>query len=196
MLNAVSVGFRPIRWTPNKDGEGHTYDAWELMELSCVAVRCDPGAVMIARSHRRDAGGSSAESPDIVHIQAIANSLAKALKCINSAYGAHARTKNHLQQMDAYLLEGQRHAEALKRAGGLAPATSDDDELDPASDDEGDLELSMTPQQRQARLGRLDRIGVDGGNLPAVRAPEAGGGAFLSARVLEDELERLKRFWR
>ena len=115
---------------------------------------------------------------------------------VNSAYGAHARTKNHLQQIDAYLLEGQRHAEALKRAGGLAPATSDDDELDPASDDEGDLELSMTPQQRQARLGRLDRIGVDGGNLPAVRAPEAGGGAFLSARVLEDELERLKRFSR
>ena len=53
VMNTVSVGFRPIRWTPNKDGEGYTYDAWELVELSCVAVPCDPDATVIARSHRR-----------------------------------------------------------------------------------------------------------------------------------------------
>jgi hypothetical protein len=53
VMKTVSVGFRPVRWTSNADGEGYTYQAWELMELSCVAVPMDPGAIMIARSHRR-----------------------------------------------------------------------------------------------------------------------------------------------
>lgn len=48
VLKAVSVGFTAIKATPNKAG-GITYEEWELMELSCVSVPCDPGAVVIGR---------------------------------------------------------------------------------------------------------------------------------------------------
>jgi len=48
VMKTVSVGFNPITATPNKNG-GITYERWELMELSCVAVPCDVGAVTLAR---------------------------------------------------------------------------------------------------------------------------------------------------
>jgi len=48
VMKTVSVGFSPIIATPNKNG-GITYERWELMELSCVAVPCDVGAVTLAR---------------------------------------------------------------------------------------------------------------------------------------------------
>ena len=50
VLRAVSVGFDPIEFKPNKSG-GYDYDKWELMELSLVAVPANPGARIIARAH-------------------------------------------------------------------------------------------------------------------------------------------------
>jgi HK97 family phage prohead protease len=49
VMKTVSVGFREIAGEPIKGG-GWLYKEWELMELSCVAVPCDPGAVVTARS--------------------------------------------------------------------------------------------------------------------------------------------------
>ncbi len=49
VMKTVSVGFREIVGEPIKGG-GWLYKEWELMELSCVAVPCDPGAVVTARS--------------------------------------------------------------------------------------------------------------------------------------------------
>jgi hypothetical protein len=49
VLKTVSVGFQPIDSAPNKDG-GELFKEWELLELSCVSVPCDPGALTIARS--------------------------------------------------------------------------------------------------------------------------------------------------
>ncbi|MGH6836817.1 MAG: HK97 family phage prohead protease [Methylocella sp.] len=49
VLNTVSVGFREIEYEPIKDG-GTLFKQWELMELSCVAVPCDPDARVIGRS--------------------------------------------------------------------------------------------------------------------------------------------------
>ena len=49
VLRAVSVGFDPIEFKPNKAG-GLDYDKWELMELSLVAVPANPGARIIARA--------------------------------------------------------------------------------------------------------------------------------------------------
>jgi HK97 family phage prohead protease len=51
VLRAVSVGFDPIEFAPNKAG-GYDYTKWELMELSLVAVPANPGARIIARSHQ------------------------------------------------------------------------------------------------------------------------------------------------
>jgi HK97 family phage prohead protease len=49
VLRAVSVGFDPIEFKPNKAG-GYDYNRWELMELSIVAVPANPGARIIARA--------------------------------------------------------------------------------------------------------------------------------------------------
>lgn len=49
VLRAVSVGFDPIEYQPNKAG-GYDYNKWELMELSVVAVPANPGARVIARA--------------------------------------------------------------------------------------------------------------------------------------------------
>jgi HK97 family phage prohead protease len=53
VLRAVSVGFDPIEYQPNKAG-GYDYDKWELMELSLVAVPANPGARIIARAAQLD----------------------------------------------------------------------------------------------------------------------------------------------
>ena len=50
VLRALSVGFDPIEYKPNKAG-GYDYDRWELLELSVVAVPANPGATVFARSH-------------------------------------------------------------------------------------------------------------------------------------------------
>lgn len=49
VMKAVSVGFQPIESEPNKDG-GELFKQWELLELSCVSVPCDPGAIVTARA--------------------------------------------------------------------------------------------------------------------------------------------------
>ncbi len=49
VLNTVSVGFMPMSAQPIKGG-GFSIDKWELMELSLVAVPCNPDAVVTQRS--------------------------------------------------------------------------------------------------------------------------------------------------
>ena len=49
VLGAVSVGFRSLDWEPIKDG-GYRFIKWELMELSMVAVPCNPEALVVQRS--------------------------------------------------------------------------------------------------------------------------------------------------
>jgi hypothetical protein len=52
---AVSIGARIIKGEPTSDG-GYRFTEWELVELSCVAVPCDPGAVVIGRSAYEKSG--------------------------------------------------------------------------------------------------------------------------------------------
>jgi HK97 family phage prohead protease len=44
VLNAVSIGFRPLKWEPNEHG-GYTYTEWELLEFSIVPVPANQDAV-------------------------------------------------------------------------------------------------------------------------------------------------------
>lgn len=46
-MNASSIGFNPIKYEPNDHG-GYDYTEWELLELSLVAVPCNPNAVQRA----------------------------------------------------------------------------------------------------------------------------------------------------
>lgn len=50
MLNAVSVGFQPIRWVHNDEEGGIDYLEQELLEISAVPVPANPEALAIARS--------------------------------------------------------------------------------------------------------------------------------------------------
>lgn len=49
VLNTVSVGFMPMSAQPIKGG-GFSIDKWELMELSLVAVPCNPDAIVTQRA--------------------------------------------------------------------------------------------------------------------------------------------------
>ncbi|MDR3495303.1 MAG: hypothetical protein P4L82_11950 [Ancalomicrobiaceae bacterium] len=49
VMTGVSIGFTPIKELDNKAG-GVDYLEWELNELSCVALPCDPSALTIQRS--------------------------------------------------------------------------------------------------------------------------------------------------
>lgn len=49
VLNAVSVGFDPIEWSPLPGG-GRRYDEWALLELSVVSVPAQPNAVVLERA--------------------------------------------------------------------------------------------------------------------------------------------------
>jgi HK97 family phage prohead protease len=49
VLNAASIGFQPVEYEPIKGG-GYRYTKWELMEISLVAVPCNPEALVVGRS--------------------------------------------------------------------------------------------------------------------------------------------------
>jgi HK97 family phage prohead protease len=49
VMKTVSVGFSPVDAEPIAGG-GTRYKQWELQEISCVAVPCDPGAIVTARN--------------------------------------------------------------------------------------------------------------------------------------------------
>jgi HK97 family phage prohead protease len=49
ILNAGSIGFQPVESEPIKGG-GLRYTKWELMEISIVAVPCNPEALVVGRS--------------------------------------------------------------------------------------------------------------------------------------------------
>jgi HK97 family phage prohead protease len=49
ILNAASIGFQPVEYEPIKGG-GYRYTKWELMEISLVAVPCNPEALVVGRS--------------------------------------------------------------------------------------------------------------------------------------------------
>jgi HK97 family phage prohead protease len=44
LLNSVSVGFRPIEWRPRDGGKGMVFTAFEILELSAVAVPANANA--------------------------------------------------------------------------------------------------------------------------------------------------------
>ncbi len=48
-LNAVSVGFRPLKWEDGKSGEAYRrkYIEQELLEVSAVSIPCNPNALML-----------------------------------------------------------------------------------------------------------------------------------------------------
>lgn len=56
MLNAVSVGFIPKEWEPNKETGGYIIKEWELLEFSAVAVPANQDAIAQAVKSFGDRG--------------------------------------------------------------------------------------------------------------------------------------------
>ena len=56
MLNAVSVGFIPKEWEPNKETGGNIIKEWELLEFSAVAVPANQDAIAQAVKSFGDRG--------------------------------------------------------------------------------------------------------------------------------------------
>jgi HK97 family phage prohead protease len=54
VVSAVSIGFSPLDAQPRSDGRGYLFKAWELLELSLVAVGSNPNAVVLERSFAKD----------------------------------------------------------------------------------------------------------------------------------------------
>jgi phage head maturation protease len=52
VLNAVSIGFRPLKSEPLRTG-GQKFTKWELLELSIVSVPANPSALIVQRAHPR-----------------------------------------------------------------------------------------------------------------------------------------------
>jgi uncharacterized protein len=53
IINAFSIGFRPLRWEPIKNG-GLRFLEWDLIEVSLVSSPANPNALITQRSMRRD----------------------------------------------------------------------------------------------------------------------------------------------
>ena len=51
VMSAVSVGFNPIKSEPIRGTGGTRFTAWELFEISCVAVPANTEALVVQRSH-------------------------------------------------------------------------------------------------------------------------------------------------
>jgi HK97 family phage prohead protease len=55
VLTGVSVGFRPTEPPqPRGGGRGYLFKAWELLEISLVAVPSNPNAVVLERAYAKD----------------------------------------------------------------------------------------------------------------------------------------------
>jgi hypothetical protein len=165
VLSAVSVGFRPIDAEPIKNGRGVLWKAWELLELSLVAVPSNPNAVVMERAYGKDGRVLAA---------AHADALLRAHQRITSA-----RKDIH---------------DVLKAAGRIPADDGDGYDPEADEDQELAFDAARLKRARAAELASLDRIDV-GARAPSAPPRELRGGPWLTAHVREQEAARLRAFW-
>jgi hypothetical protein len=151
----VSVGFRPIEWTPARGG-GQTFTAWELLELSVVSIPCDPDALVIARSMQGKSGRvlNARNSAALTELQ----------RCLGKSTEAHEGACELLEKADRHRKRAARHAAAIA-------ASADNPDPDDG-DDDSDSELACGAARRK----RLIEIGS--------RASAASRDVSLRARAI------------
>ena len=113
VLSAVSVGFRPIDAEPIKNGRGVLWKAWELLELSLVAVPSNPNAVVMERAFGKD--GRDADALERAHqrITSARRDLADVLKAAGRPPPADDGEEDPDEELafDAARLKAQRAAD-------------------------------------------------------------------------------------
>lgn len=73
MLTGVSIGFQPIKSEPISGG-GYRFTKWELLEVSIIAVPCNPAALITQRSYgaaRNKALGLDDEESAVALLEAL-----------------------------------------------------------------------------------------------------------------------------
>ena len=93
VINGVSIGFNPLG-APERIGDGGLrFKAWELLEVSMVAVGANVEALVVQRSHRADGRKSgrviSAENAE--HIDALKKCVAAMSNCYVNALDSTTR---------------------------------------------------------------------------------------------------------
>jgi HK97 family phage prohead protease len=141
ILGAVSVGFRPIEWTPARGG-GQKFTSWELLELSVVSVPCDADALIIARSMRSKSGRvlNARNSAAIAEIE----------RCLGKSTEAHEAACELLEKADRHREKARRHAAAIA-------ASQQGGDGDDPDDDDSDQELAYEAERRKREIEIAER---------------------------------------
>jgi HK97 family phage prohead protease len=184
VVGAVSVGFKPISSEPIRGGLGGLkYTAWELCELSCVSVPCDPDALVIARSMQGKSGR-------VLSAQNSA-SVAALVRCLDRSADCHSDAVDMLDKADRHRARALNHAQqVLANAGnsGNAPDDPDDDSDDP----EADAELSYG-RARRKRLIAIAARAPGGDDLEAERRKRLIAIAARASGPPDADAERRRR---
>jgi HK97 family phage prohead protease len=117
IMRAVSVGFKAIEYKPIETG-GYLYTKWELMELSAVAVPCDPDAIVTARGVKV---GREISAANAARLQEAHDHAAKCREIVAGVLGG--------QQPDQELALDAEHRKRIADALKLAspPLTAEEE---------------------------------------------------------------------
>ena len=136
ILNAASIGFRPMTGEPN--GRGTRYTRWELLEFSLVPVPANSHAVRALKQLGLD------DPPELARASAGLDQLSNALKQGRVLSG---RNENRLRQASTLI--------------GDVLAQLDIAEEEEDTDDEGTTKVLLDGQVIAVRLDAVERVITD-----------------------------------
>ena len=144
VLSAVSVGFRAIDVKPLGDG-GLLYSKWELLELSLVAVPCDPDALVIERGLKsgRVLSGENAVA------------LREAMKCLSASADAHSQAVGMLEKADKHRARAGRMAAQIAENADVDNGDYEGDDGDDSADEELAYRLERERRQRTIEVAAI-----------------------------------------
>lgn len=131
-MNASSIGFIPKEYTPNDKG-GEDFTSWELLELSMVAVPCNPNAVQrafkegkISKNLYNQINEGEVESMKVEEVQAL---VEKAVNTSVKALEAKHATELEAKVKEIGALEQQlkelKDSAVIKTGAALSKASCD-----------------------------------------------------------------------
>jgi HK97 family phage prohead protease len=206
VLSAVSVGFRPIDAEPIKNGRGVLWKAWELLELSLVAVPSNPNAVVMERAFGKDGRVLAGQHADA--LMRAHQRITSAQKDIHDVLKAAGRIP--ADDGDGYDPEADEPDEELSfDAARLKREQMRGRGLDPDADRRKRLvtvaaartvtlpafDAARRKGERAADLASLDYVDVGARAKSPTPPAELRGGPWMVRAVREAEEARLRAFW-
>jgi hypothetical protein len=129
-MNASSIGFIPKEYTPNDSG-GEDFTSWELLELSMVAVPCNPEAVQnaykagkISKSMIEKINESEVENMKVEELNIlVSKTVDEKMKTLNASHVTEiaAKVKEIGELKDQ--IKGLKESTLIKTGAALSAAT-------------------------------------------------------------------------